>query len=249
MAFTLVRHLKRCSPKAWNLPALNARVTRSATGVHLPFWESGSGHYGNTLGQYNRAIADGCLELILPRLDTIPVPARNGVFTIADYGANDGYTSMTVLYEDQEKNDFNSLFMRLQEESSYVHDFTDVYTMATNTNFYKQVVPNETCDVIITSFATHWLEDPRFADCNERNYRWHVWWHRRQILDLQDSWRELMEKSVITQNRKRDNPAFQESTSPVVLAGLNMVYHDQVLADCVFKAMWREKRQRGELNV
>nr|KAG5697751.1 hypothetical protein BaRGS_006273 [Batillaria attramentaria] len=103
----------------------------------------------------------------------------NGVFTIADYGANDGYTSMTVirkiierlrqtrgdlsiqvLYEDQEKNDFNSLFMRLQEESSYVHDFTDVYTMATNTNFYKQVVPNETCDVIITSFATHWLEDP-----------------------------------------------------------------------------------------
>ncbi|KAK7504086.1 hypothetical protein BaRGS_00004818 [Batillaria attramentaria] len=31
--------------------------------------------------------------------------------------------------------------------------------MATNTNFYKQVVPDETCDVIFTSMTTPWLED------------------------------------------------------------------------------------------
>nr|KAG5688734.1 hypothetical protein BaRGS_002058 [Batillaria attramentaria] len=113
------------------------------------------------------------------KLDKIPVPARNGVFTIGDYGTSDGSTSMTlvrkiiewlrekhgeelpiqVLYEDQELNDYNSLFKRLHDESSYLHDFTNVYTMASNTNFYKQVVPNETCDVIFTSIATHWLED------------------------------------------------------------------------------------------
>ncbi|KAK7504082.1 hypothetical protein BaRGS_00004814, partial [Batillaria attramentaria] len=179
MAFTLARTLRCCSSKVLNIPAPNAFVIRSATGGHLPFWESGSGHYGKTLGQNNRAIVDGSIELILPRLDKIPVPDRNGVFTIADYGTNDGYSSMTlmrklieqlrkthgedlsiqVLYEDQEKNDYNSLFNRLQEESSFVHDFTKVYTMATNTNFYKQVVPDETCDVIFTSITTQWLED------------------------------------------------------------------------------------------
>ncbi|KAK7469879.1 hypothetical protein BaRGS_00036099, partial [Batillaria attramentaria] len=140
-------------------------------------------------------------------------------------------------------------------ESSYVHDFTDVYTMATNTNFYKQVVPNETCDVIITSFATHWLEDPvpplrssvfdvtateeellPFQRASARCWEKFLLLRAKElkpgglliamtlaadgtfggteeiIFDLQDSWRELMEKSVITQ------------------------------------AMWREKRQREGID-
>ncbi|KAK7504087.1 hypothetical protein BaRGS_00004819 [Batillaria attramentaria] len=139
MAVTLARTLRCCLSKVLKFPAPNAFVIRSATGGHLPFWESGSGHYGKTLGQNSRAIVDGSIELIIPRLDKIPVPDRKGVFIIADYGTNDGYSSMTlmqklierlrkthgedlpiqVLYEDQEKNDFNSLFNRLQGGALY----------------------------------------------------------------------------------------------------------------------------------
>ncbi|KAK7469882.1 hypothetical protein BaRGS_00036102 [Batillaria attramentaria] len=311
MAFTLLRHVKRCSPKrVWNYPALNAFVTRSAaTGVHLPFWEPGSGHFGNTLGQNNKGIVEGSIGLILPRLDKIPVPARNGVFTIGDYGTSDGSTSMTLV-------------RKIIDESSYLHDFTNVYTMASNTNFYKQVVPNETCDVIFTSIATHWLEDDvppvrssvfdvtatdeellPFKRASARSWEKFLLLRAKELkpggllialaitnddkfdgvrrprtrseltadtpmvnihgvlLDLQDSWRELMEKSVITQEEYHATFAkgasrtgseitlpFKESTSPVVLAGLNMVYHDQVLADCAFKAMWREKLQREGID-
>ncbi|KAK7504089.1 hypothetical protein BaRGS_00004821, partial [Batillaria attramentaria] len=76
-------------------------------------------------------------------------------------------------------------------------------------------------------------------------------------LDLQDSWHKLMEKSVITAEEYRATYAklsnrtvreitlpFKESTSPVRTAGLDMVYHDQALADCGFKEMWREKLQK-----
>ncbi|XP_076466227.1 uncharacterized protein LOC143297692 [Babylonia areolata] len=118
--------------------------------------------------------------------ETIPVNP-NGTFTIADYGTNDGYSSMPlitsvidhlrkkygddlaiqVIYEDQEKNDFNSLFERLNDDTSYMSKFCNVYPLATNVNFYKQCVPNGTCDVIFTSYATHWMEklDVTFKDC------------------------------------------------------------------------------------
>nr|KAG5712031.1 hypothetical protein BaRGS_020757 [Batillaria attramentaria] len=112
--------------------------------------------------------------------DTVPVPRKRGVFTIGDYGTSDGYASMNlmkrvighlrdkhgeelaiqVVYEDQEKNDFNSLFNRLSGESSYTLQYKNVFPMATNINFYQQCVPDGTCDVIYSSAALHWLRDP-----------------------------------------------------------------------------------------
>ncbi|XP_076454815.1 uncharacterized protein LOC143289652 [Babylonia areolata] len=156
------------------------------TNAHLPFWEPGSGHYGNTMGQYSRAVVDDCQQLVLSFLASVPVE-KSAVFTVADYGANDGYSSMQlmesiirhvkkkrgemfpvqVIYEDQERNDFNSLFIRLLDKSSFKSKFPHVYPMATNINFYEQCVPDGTCDVIFTSMTTHWLHslDVKFKDC------------------------------------------------------------------------------------
>ncbi|KAL8608955.1 hypothetical protein ACOMHN_060632 [Nucella lapillus] len=150
---------------------------RHHTDAHLPFWESGCGHYGNTLGQFSKTVIDDCKDLVLSFVDTIP-GQKSSVFTIADYGTSDGYASMhlieciirqvkekrgdtfpvQVVYEDQEKNDFNSLFNRLSEKTSYLSKLSHVYPMATNIGFYKQCVPDGTCDFMFTSMTTHWLE-------------------------------------------------------------------------------------------
>ncbi|KAL8609830.1 hypothetical protein ACOMHN_052884 [Nucella lapillus] len=144
---------------------------------HLPYWKAGSGHYGDTLGQEINKIVTYSIPLLLSFLDTVPVNKKE-VFTIGDFGCNDGSSSMTLLcrvvehlrqkhgddlaiqivYEDQEKNDFNSLFRRLCGSSSYMSRFHSVYPMATNINFYKQCVPAGSCDIIFSSMAAHWLE-------------------------------------------------------------------------------------------
>ncbi|XP_076457432.1 uncharacterized protein LOC143291452 [Babylonia areolata] len=144
---------------------------------HLPFWDQGSGHYGNTLGQQGSQIGSSSTDLILTLLDLLPVN-KEGVFTFADYGTNDGYSSMPlvssvirrlrenhgeefpiqIIYEDQEKNDFNSLFKRLSDESSYLSQYRKVFTFATHFNFYKQCVPDGACDVIFSNMAVQFLE-------------------------------------------------------------------------------------------
>ncbi|KAK7504402.1 hypothetical protein BaRGS_00004268 [Batillaria attramentaria] len=139
--------------------------------VFQPSWKPGSGHYGDTLGRVNEHASNIVQDLFLGYLDTVPVPRKRGVFTIGDYGTSDGYASMNlmkrvighlrdkhgeelaiqVVYEDQEKNDFNSLFNRLSGESSYTLQYKNVFPMATNINFYQQCVPDGTCDVIYSA--------------------------------------------------------------------------------------------------
>ncbi|XP_070178191.1 uncharacterized protein [Littorina saxatilis] len=153
---------------------------------HLPFWEPGCGHYGNTLGKRTNLLMESSKPFILSFIDAVPVK-KGHVFTVGDYGTNDGASSMSlftsvighlrekqgdtlpiqIIYEDQEKNDFNSLFRRLSDESSYMSKFCNVYPMATNINFYQQCVPDGTYDVILCMIATHWLEsvDTKFTDC------------------------------------------------------------------------------------
>ncbi|KAK7106981.1 hypothetical protein V1264_014978 [Littorina saxatilis] len=173
----------------WQLSTLLGDMTSSSKpkhkGSHLPFWKAGSGYYGDTLGQTISGNVSSSEPLILSLLDTIPVH-QGQVFTIGDYGTNDGHSSMSVIssmisqlrekhgeslpiqivYEDQERNDFNSLFRRLSEETSYMSKFSNVYPLATNVNFYKQCVPDGSCDIILTCNATNWLEklDMQFKD-------------------------------------------------------------------------------------
>nr|KAG5712030.1 hypothetical protein BaRGS_020756 [Batillaria attramentaria] len=71
--------------------------------------------------------------------------------------------AIPVVYEDQERNDFNSLFSWLSDETSYMSKYRNVYPMATNIEFFKQCVPDGTCDVIYSSNATHLLKNPEIT--------------------------------------------------------------------------------------
>lgn len=162
---------------------LTERQTVESSGFD-PSWAPGSGHYGNTWGRVMTARPVSTLhELTMQYLDTVPVKSSTEVFTIADYGTGDGFVSMAlitkmighlkgrrghqlpiqVLYEDQEKNDFNSLFNRLYDGTGYMSQFDNVYPMATNTNFWKQCVPDGSCDVILCTNAVHWVSNPSYG--------------------------------------------------------------------------------------
>ncbi|KAK7093503.1 hypothetical protein V1264_007242 [Littorina saxatilis] len=122
-------------------------------GSHLPFWKAGSGHYGDTLGKQSIGTSFSSEPLILSFLGQLRKKHGESL-------------PIQIVYEDQERNDFNSLFHRLSDETSYMSKFSNVYPLATNVNFYKQCVPDGTCDIILSSHATHWLEklDMQFKD-------------------------------------------------------------------------------------
>ncbi|XP_025113600.1 uncharacterized protein LOC112575792 [Pomacea canaliculata] len=42
---------------------------------------------------------------------------------------------------------------------TYLHKFDNVFPLACGTGFYKQCVPDNSCDIIMSSFATQWLSD------------------------------------------------------------------------------------------
>ncbi|XP_025112089.1 farnesoic acid carboxyl-O-methyltransferase-like isoform X2 [Pomacea canaliculata] len=158
-------------------------MSEKASGGTTPsfqyFWQPGSGYYGKSLGRLTQSITDCCEGLVLSHLDLVPVPSPKGVFTIGDYGTCDGSVSLRlihrvidhlrnkhgpdlkiqVLYEDQPSNDYNSLFKTIYGSTSYIHKFDNVFPLACGTSFYKQCVPDNTCDIIVSSYATHWLSD------------------------------------------------------------------------------------------
>ena len=101
-------------------------------------------------------------------------------FSIIDYGAADGGTSlemitrlvnavrgalpereMTVTYTDLPHNDFSALFQMLNAEdddtSNYFQSNRKVYVNCTGTTFYQQVVPDNTVDIAFSATAMHWL--------------------------------------------------------------------------------------------
>ncbi|XP_046379048.1 farnesoic acid carboxyl-O-methyltransferase-like [Haliotis rufescens] len=151
-------------------------------GAHLPFGETGSGNYGMNLGSL-----DGKYTILL-RTDEflklskmVPFPNKASVYNIGDYGTADGAASMRllgklieslrehhghdvqfqVIYEDQEINDFNSLFRRLSglipKPPSYLQDLENVFALASGTHFYKQCVPADSMHIILCMAAVHWL--------------------------------------------------------------------------------------------
>ncbi|KAK7497063.1 hypothetical protein BaRGS_00011799 [Batillaria attramentaria] len=200
----LTRMARKSFPSIGRVASLARRFSsgrgQSQGRLFEPSWKLGSDFFAKTWGQMTRPVAETMRDLMLSNLDSVPVPSKKGVFTIADYGTSDGYASMPlfttmilscvsfplyilnneeklrakhgkelaiqVIYEDQERNDFNALFNRLYDQESYLFQFNNVYPMATNTNFYKQCVPDGTCDVIFCNAGAHYLRDPevKFAD-------------------------------------------------------------------------------------
>ncbi|XP_046575547.1 probable S-adenosylmethionine-dependent methyltransferase At5g38780 [Haliotis rubra] len=151
-------------------------------GAHLPYGEAGLGTFGADMGlstdRYSVLLQNSdFLELV----KNVPFPEKTSVYNIGDFGTCDGAAAMTLLrkliaslkeqhgsdvqfqiiHEDQEVNDFNSLFRRLSglipEPPSYLQDFENVFALASGTNFYKQCVPSDSMHIILCLTAAHWL--------------------------------------------------------------------------------------------
>eukprot|EP00761_Pharyngomonas_kirbyi_P012092 gb/GECH01012119.1/.p1 GENE.gb/GECH01012119.1/~~gb/GECH01012119.1/.p1 ORF type:complete len:396 (+),score=85.61 gb/GECH01012119.1/:1-1188(+) len=141
----------------------------------------GYGYYSDkTAGCYN-VVERGTPEA-LAALDHIPTPSSGHPFYIADYGTADGGTSMVlmhrlverlrekhgddlpvvVLYEDQEWNEWTSLFLRLHHliptrVDSFLQRFPNVYAFACGTTFYRQCAPPRSIHLGVSFTAMHWL--------------------------------------------------------------------------------------------
>ncbi|XP_025112083.1 uncharacterized protein LOC112574920 [Pomacea canaliculata] len=156
------------------------------------FWQPGSGFYGENLGRLTQPSVDICEEIVLSHIDAVPMPSPKGVFTIGDYGTCDGSVSLRlihkvidhlrnkhgpdlkiqVLYEDHASNDYNSLFKTIYGQTSYMTKFTNVFPLVCGTNFYKQCVPDNTCDIIMSSFATMYLSNESHVRCSNTMFPW-----------------------------------------------------------------------------
>ncbi len=134
-----------------------------------------SQHTKGALHVINRAGAH-----VLDRLSQIEIENRGRPFSIVDYGAADGGTSLpliskivkevrdraenrniTVTYTDLPHNDFSALFRMLhdrsEESESYLVNNKNVYTLSAGTSFYYQVVPDNSVDIAFSATAMHWL--------------------------------------------------------------------------------------------
>ncbi|XP_025113603.1 uncharacterized protein LOC112575795 [Pomacea canaliculata] len=156
------------------------------------FWQPGSGFYGDNLGRLTQPSAEIYEEIVLSHIEAVPVPSSKGVFTIGDYGTCDGTVSLRlihkiiehlrnkhgpdlkiqVLYEDHASNDYNSLFKTIYSQTSYMTKFTNVFPLVCGTNFYKQCVPDNTCDIIMSSFATMHLDNESYVRCSNTMFPW-----------------------------------------------------------------------------
>ena len=139
----------------------------------------GGGYYSqNTQGA--KHVIDKAGAHVLEHCAETIVENNRRPFTIVDYGAADGGTSLdlvtkiiaevrsrsaqreiSVMYTDLPRNDFSALFKMLDgqvpELQSYLEKFDDVYVSSTGTSFYSQVLPSESVDLGFSATAMHWL--------------------------------------------------------------------------------------------
>ncbi|MBB3769463.1 hypothetical protein FHS55_000049 [Angulomicrobium tetraedrale] len=134
----------------------------------------GAGYYSsNTAGA--KSVIDSAADLALEAIAGLDLPAGPGPFSIADFGAADGGTSLdlmrrvvgalreraadlpiTLTYTDLPGNDFSALFGMLQAEGG-LGRAPGVFAFASGTTFYRQIVPDGTLHFGFSATAMHWL--------------------------------------------------------------------------------------------
>ncbi|XP_076457351.1 uncharacterized protein LOC143291396 [Babylonia areolata] len=116
---------------------------------HVPYWELGSGHFGNMIGQQARQAVQSCFDPLSTFTGSNTQPSSAALSLpldlALDYGTSDGYSSMPLVSS-------------VIHKTSYLSQYRNVYTFATHFGFYKQCVPDAACDVIYSSTAVHALE-------------------------------------------------------------------------------------------
>ena len=139
----------------------------------------GGGYYSqNTQGA--KHVIDRAGENLMAKLSELSLPGGKRPFSIVDYGAADGGTSLdlvtrivhairqqsieqeiTVAYTDLPHNDFSSLFRMINTESdgraTYAHAYPNVFVAGVGTSFYQQLLASESVDIGFSATAMHWL--------------------------------------------------------------------------------------------
>ncbi len=138
----------------------------------------GAGYYSaNTIGA--KTVIDKLGDLIDQALAKIPM-AEGRPFSIADYGAADGGTSLdlmrrvtesmrrreasrdiTITYTDLPHNDFSVLFRLTQgllgeKAARPLADMAGLYIFGSGTSFYRQIVPDGSLSFGFSATAMHW---------------------------------------------------------------------------------------------
>ena len=139
----------------------------------------GGGYYSkNTQGA--KHVIDRAGQHIIDWLEKTDIGDQSEPFSIVDYGAADGGTSMeliakivdsisarssgrqiSVTYTDLPHNDFSALFQLMHDpsmgEAGYLQRHDDVFVTAAGTSFYDQIVPDNSVDIGFSATAMHWL--------------------------------------------------------------------------------------------
>jgi hypothetical protein len=138
-----------------------------------------SGGYYSAVTRGAKDAIDSAVPLVLAAIRCLPDADASRPFTLADIGCADGGTSLDlvhqailgvrarwsrrpllVVYTDQPRNDYNSLFQLihgLTPTPSYLDTVDDVYVLATATSFYRPLMPPGTLDLGFSAAAMHWL--------------------------------------------------------------------------------------------
>ena len=143
----------------------------------ISMWSKGD-YSLNTQGA--KDVIDNTTDLALGAIAAIDVEHGSGPFTIADFGAADGGTSLDLIgklvgavreraparplcvtYTDLPRNDYCALFSTVHGErpniESYQQRHDDVFVYAAATSFYQPIFPAGTVDFGFSATAMHWL--------------------------------------------------------------------------------------------
>lgn len=125
-------------------------------------------------------VINGASDLVIQAIkELLPSMSSEAVFTMADMGSADGGTSLemihqvvrilqqytpqrsiSIIYEDQPKNDYNALFENLratQKDSRSLATLPGVYLYGAPVSFYEQFIPSGTLNLGFSATAMHWL--------------------------------------------------------------------------------------------
>lgn len=146
-------------------------------GSTISMWSKGD-YSLNTRGA--KDVIDNTADLALDALAGIDIEHGSGPFTIADFGAADGGTSidligkvvgavreraparpLCVTYTDLPRNDYGALFSLIHGKrpdiKSYQQEHDGVFVYAAATSFYEPIFPAGTVDFEFSATAMHWL--------------------------------------------------------------------------------------------
>src|SRR5882724_7032260 len=140
----------------------------------------GAGYYSaNTVGA--KAVIDKVGDLVVEAIGRMPEIPNSRPFSIADFGAADGGTSIdlmrrmveairarepdrqiTITYTDLPHNDFAALFRLTQgllgqQAHTPLADVPGLFIFGSGTSFYRQIVPDGGLSFGFSATAMHWL--------------------------------------------------------------------------------------------